>query len=409
MAQPSIKDAIVQIAEEKNLTVASVVETIESALAAAYRKDFGAKNENIHVTFDLENGNARVFDVKTVVEPPKEGSEIAEPAEGDIQEGALKPWELNEKTEILLEDAQKISPEFEVGDEVRKELTPPASYGRVAAQTAKQVIIQKLREAERQTVFDEYKKREGDMLMGTVQRVEGRLVLVDLPRTTAIIPPSEQVERERYRAGDRIKALLLRVEMGGRGPEIVLSRASPEMVRKLFAMEVPEIGNGTVELVAVARESSERTKIAVKSNAPNVDPIGACVGQRGTRVQTVISELGGEKIDVIAWSEDPATFIANALAPAKVISIKLNEDLKEAIAEVAPDQLSLAIGKNGQNVRLASKLVGWNISIVGGESAETAVPEEDAQRQTDDVEETPDDPKDENPQGQTNKNRGPKS
>ena len=342
-----IYQAIQQICEEKNLQMEQVVATIEAALAAAYRKDFGEKNENVKVEFEPKTGQFRVFDIKTIVEGPAEDKE-----------------EINPRSEILLSEYIKDHPDAKTGDEIKTELFPTAEFGRMAAQTAKQVVIQRLREAEREMIFNEYKGKEGEIIVGTVQRVEGRLVLVNLGSVTAIVPPSEQIPHERYDSGQRIKAVVSSVSIGPRGPEVVLSRASPEMVRKFFAIEVPEIANGAVELKAVAREAGERSKIAVKATEENIDPIGACVGQRGSRVQTVISELGGEKIDIIEYSDDPIEFITNALAPAKVLNIKLNEEAKGASVEVDSSQFSLAIGRGGQNVRLASKLTGWKISLI---------------------------------------------
>jgi len=351
MQTSPILAAIQQICEEKNIPVSAVVETIEQALAAAYRKDFGQKNENIKVEFDPVSGESRVFDVKTVVEGPAEGEET-----------------INERKEILLVDAQKKHKEVQVGDEIKTELKVPADYGRMAAQTAKQVIIQRLREAEREVVFSEYKDKEGQVLIGTIQRLEGRTVFVDLGHTVAIMPYSEQIPREHYAVGARFKVYLVSVNAAARGPEVIVSRTHPEIVRQLFAQEVPEIASGVVEIKAIAREAGSRTKIAVSTAEENVDPIGSCVGQRGIRVQTVISQLGGEKIDIIEWSDDPRRFIAAALAPAKVQTVNLDEEKHSAAVEVLEDQLSLAIGKNGQNVRLAVKLTGWKIDISGSVS-----------------------------------------
>jgi len=347
--------AIQQICEEKNIPVSAVVETIEQALAAAYRKDFGEKNENIKVEFDPETGDSRVFDVKTVVEGPAEGEET-----------------INERKEILLTEARKIKKKVEVGEEIRTELHPSADYGRMAAQTAKQVIIQRLREAEREVVFSEYKDREGQVLVGTVQRVEGRTVFIDLGHTIAVMPYNEQIPRERYVAGTRLKVYLVSVNATARGPEVLVSRTHPELVRALFTQEVPEINAGTVVIKAIAREAGSRSKIAVVAMETSVDPIGSCVGQRGMRVQTVITELGGEKIDIIEWSEDAAKFISAALSPAKVQLVTLDEVVHSARVEVADDQLSLAIGRSGQNVRLAVKLTGWKIDISGSLSGEVA-------------------------------------
>lgn len=345
--------AIQQICDEKNIPVSAVVETIEQALASAYRKDFGEPNQNIKVEFDPVTGASRIFDVKTVVAGPAEGEE-----------------EINTKKEILLADAKKIKKDAVEGEEIRTELTAPEGYGRVAAQTAKQVIIQRLREAEREMVFSEYKDKEGQVVLGTVQRVEGRTVFVDLGHTVAVMPYAEQIPREHYAIGARLKVYLVSVSASSRGPEVLVSRTHPEIVRQLFTQEVPEIAAGTVEIKSIAREAGSRTKIAVAATEPNIDPIGSCVGQRGMRVQTVITQLGGEKIDIIEWSEDPAKFISASLAPAKVQLVEIDEINRVARVTVAEDQLSLAIGRGGQNVRLAVKLTGWKIDIVGSVTGE---------------------------------------
>ena len=345
--------AIQQICEEKNIPVSAVVETIEQALASAYRKDFGEPNQNVKVEFDPVTGGSRIFDVKTVVTGPAEGEE-----------------EINEKKEILLEDAKKIKPDIAEGEEIRTELPVPEEYGRVAAQTAKQVIIQRLREAEREMVFSEYKDKEGQVLLGTIQRVDGRTVFVDLGHTVAVMPYAEQIPREHYVIGARLKVYLVSVSASARGPEVLVSRTHPEIVRQLFAQEVPEIAAATVIIKSIAREAGSRTKIAVAATEPNIDPIGSCVGQRGMRVQTVISQLGGEKIDIIEWSEDHQKFVAAALSPAKVQLVEIDEAAHIARAQVNEDQLSLAIGRGGQNVRLAVKLTGWKIDIIGSGTGE---------------------------------------
>ena len=400
MAQSPLKQAIEEICQEKNIPYESVIATIEAALAVAYRKDFGEKNQNVIVNFNPDEGTNRVWDIKIVVADKlyeeyleeqkrreaaeaegtleayleekrleEEAKRAEMPAEGAAEE--VKEERFDPKKHIALSEAKKIDAKYELGDEIKTELFPPAAYGRMAAQTAKQVIIQRIREAERDTVFKEFKGREGEVITAMVQRVEGRMVFIDLGRTTAIMPPPDQVEREHYRLGDRIKVYLAAVNMTPKGPEIVVSRAHPEMVRKLFTVEVPELQNGSVEIKSIAREAGLRTKLSVWSEQKNIDPVGSLVGQRGTRVQTVISELGGEKIDIIEWSSDPIKYITNALSPAKVISIKLDEETHTAVAEVKDDQLSLAIGKAGQNVRLAAKLTGWKIDLVG-ESGEKA-------------------------------------
>ncbi|MCL5667279.1 MAG: transcription termination factor NusA [Patescibacteria group bacterium] len=351
-----LEQALDQIAEEKGISREEIISMIEASLAAAFRKDYGEKNQNIVVQFNPENLAAKVFDVKTVVATPEEAAE--------------DPQKL-----VDLESAQEIKKSYKVGDEIKTEITPKSgtNYGRIAAQTAKQVIIQKLREAERNVQFSDYKAKERTLQNGVVQRVEGDTILIDLGKATGVLFPSEQIRGEKYAIGQRLKVLILHVEPATKGPKITLSRSHPDMVRKLFELEVPEIFNGSVEIKAVAREAGSRSKIAVFSNQEGIDPIGSCVGQRGSRVQTVMAELGGEKIDIIEWSEDPVKFIANALSPAKILNVQLDEENKEAKVGVLEDQLSLAIGKAGQNVRLAARLTGWKIDIngekIGGEES----------------------------------------
>ena len=396
-----ITNAIKQICEEKNLSYEAVLETIESALAAAYRKDFGEKNQNVKVEFDPETAKSKVYDVKTVVEdlPPSalEGATEGEPvsieavtkaekeketeeAKEDLSPVALAEGEevrkFNPKTELQIKDAKLIKKTAKVGDVIKTKLSVPVEYGRMAAQTAKQVIIQKLREAERDMIFSEFKNKEHEVVAGVVQRHEGRVVLVDLDKAVGVLPAEEQIMNERYRPGDRIKVYIKQVGVTPRGPEIILSRTSDEILKKVFYLEIPEISNGLVEIKAVAREAGNRSKVAVDARGENVDPIGSCVGQRGARIQTIISELGGEKIDIIEYDEDTAKFIAKALAPAKVLSVELNESEKRAVAKVAEDQLSLAIGREGQNVRLAARLTGWKLDIVGEKAEKPKVEEE---------------------------------
>ena len=368
-----IHDAIQQICDEKNIPIDSVLATIEAALAAAYRKDFGQKNQNVQVNFDLDTGSMEAFDVKTVVEDidleelenVRAEIEAKREAGEEIDETEYKHF--NPKTEIMLSEAKELDKKAKLGDELRIKLDIPDEFGRMAAQTAKQVIIQRLREAEREVIFNEFKNRENEIISGTVQRREGRLVLVDLGQTMAILPPEEQIPGERYNSGQRFKFLLLQVQTSAKGPELIVSRAHPNLLIELFKIEVPEIASGVVEIKAVAREAGSRSKVAVISHESNIDPVGSCVGQRGTRVQTVIAEIGGEKIDIIEWSENPAKFISSSLSPAKVESLELNEQAKTATVKVKLDQLSLAIGRAGQNVRLAAKLTDWRIDIEGAE------------------------------------------
>lgn len=341
----SFTDAISQICEEKNISKEVVLETIEAALAAAYKKDFGSKEQEVRVDINPDSGEIVVYVQKEVVESVE-----------------------NELTQMSLVNASKIKKNIKVGEIVEiKDL--PNDFGRIAAQTAKQVIIQRIREAERDMVFGEYKDKEGEVINGSVQRVEGNNVIVDMGKASGILFPNEQIQGERYYAGQRLKFFVVRVEQTNKGPQIVISRSHPGLVKRLFELEVPEILAGIVEIKAISREAGQRTKMAVISNQDGVDPVGSCVGQRGVRVQAVMNEIGEEKIDIILFDEDPKTFISNALSPAKVNNILLNEEEKKAEVEVPEDQLSLAIGRSGQNVRLAAKLTGWNVDIKGGDES----------------------------------------
>jgi N utilization substance protein A len=420
-----LSNAIKQICEEKGLSYDAVIETIESALSAAYRKDFGQKNQNIKVEFDPETMNSEVYDVKTVVEdlPEEELAELEakesakeekeekkeekkdkkeEKKEDKKEEGVAEEEEekkFNPKTDLQISDAKLIKEAVNVGDELKIKLDAPSDYGRMAAQTAKQVIIQRLREAEREMVFNDFKDKEHEVVSGTVQRREGRMILVDLGRSVGIIPPEEQIYGEKYQAGDRVKVYVKEVNLKPKGPEIILSRTSEEILKKVFYLEIPEIANGLIEIKSAAREAGSRSKIAVSTDEENVDPIGSCVGQRGARIQTIISELGGEKVDIIEYDEEPSKFITNALSPAKIVSIKIYEEEQRAEVLVAEDQLSLAIGKGGQNARLAAKLTGWKIDIIQADENGEEVPGEK-------VEATPDleiDEKEEDKKGEESK------
>jgi transcription termination/antitermination protein NusA len=370
-----ILKAIRPICEEKGLSYEAVIETVESALAAAYRKDFGRKNQNIKVEFDPETGKSKVYDIKIVVEDLPE--EVAIP-EGEEEEVVVEVVEaegeeeekrkFNPKTEMQISDAKLVKKTAKIGDEIKMKLEVPESYGRMAAQTAKQVIIQRLREAEREMIFNDFKDKENEVVSGVVQRREGKIVLVDLGKSVGVLPAEEQIPGERYNSGDRIKVYVKEVASRAKGPEIILSRTSDEILKKVFYLEIPEISNGLIEIKGVAREAGSRSKVAVWTDSDNVDPIGSCVGQRGARIQTIIQELGGEKVDIIAYDEEPVKFISNALSPAKIISITTNEEEKKATVVVAAEQLSLAIGKGGQNARLAARLTGWRIDIVESDS-----------------------------------------
>jgi transcription termination/antitermination protein NusA len=399
MAQSPIQTAITQICQEKNLSEESVLHTIELALAAAFRKDFGNKMQNIIAEFDAKTGDVKVVDFKTVVEdvPEEELERQVEEAEKEVEvkrddksfvssddsdEEEVKRF--NPKTEIQLIDAKEINKKYKIGDEIITPLEVPGEFGRMAAQTAKQVIIQKLREVERQNVFDEFKVLEHQVVNGNVQRREGRNVLVDLGATTALMPTEEQVSNERYNVGNRMKFYIKSVEQTTRGPQIIVSRASEEIVRKIFELEIPEVANGVIELKSISREAGNRSKVAIITNDDSIDPIGSCVGQRGARIQTIIGELNGEKVDIILWDEDPIKFITNSLSPAKVINVKLKEEGEEksALVTVKDDQLSLAIGRGGQNVRLASKLTDWKVDIISDSG--TASNDEDLEEATED-------------------------
>ncbi len=330
--------AITQLAAEKNLPRDVVLRAVEAALVSAYKKDSGLQG-NITVRIDPDRGSVHVYQHKMVVE------EVSDP-----------------KTEMTLDEARRYKPDARIGDTVTIEVTPQGA-GRIAAQTAKQVVLQRLREAEREKVYEEFAAREGEIVSGVIQRVEPRQVIVDLGHTEAVLPASEQVRTEQYRPGQRMKFYLLEVQRTAKGPQLVLSRTHRNLVKRLLELEVPEVAKGIVEVKAIAREPGQRSKVAVAARQPGVDPVGACVGLRGLRIQNIVNELGGERIDVVEWDKDPARFVANALSPAQVSRVIINEDEKTAIVIVPDRQLSLAIGKEGQNARLAARLTGWRIDI----------------------------------------------
>jgi len=378
-----ILSAIEQICQEKKIKPEQVLLAIEQALAAAYRREFRAKNQNIQVKFNPETQEIRVFDVKTVVEDialdetkekagedkaqeknqkDKKEKEEKETTSEILLEEEEKP-RFNPKTQIMLSEAKKIKKDAVLGEEIRTELPVPKDFGRVAAQTAKQVIIQKLREIERQTIYDLYKQKQGQVVDGVVQRRERDAILVDLQGVEAVLPFSEQIDGERYNPGSRLKFFILAVNQTTKGPEIVLSRRAPEIVLEVFKQEIPEVASGAVQIKNIVREAGYRTKVAVFTEEKKIDPIGSCVGQRGVRIQTIINALGGEKVDIIEYSPNPSRFIVNAIAPAKVSEIKIDEKHKQAVVTVKPNQYSLAIGRSGLNIRLASQLTGWKIEI----------------------------------------------
>lgn len=370
----TFKSALEQLEAERRIPKEKILDAIEQAMAAAYKKDYGKKGQIIRAKFDPDTGLAEFYQVKIVVDESiaKMGEEAKEEKEEEysIKEDGDERVRFNSEHHILLEDARRMKKDAELYDEMIFPLENKDDYGRIAAQTAKQVIIQRIREAERSSILDEYGGKEGEVLSGIVQKMERGNIYVDLNRAVGILPPEEQIPREYFERGQRIKAYLYSVEDTPRGICLRLSRTHPKFLEKLFSIEAPEVENGTVEIKAVAREAGSRSKIAVFSLDEHIDPVGSCVGQKGTRVNTVSQELSGEKIDIIPWSEDPKTFISNSLSPAKALSVKINEEEHKALVEVPENELSLAIGKGGQNVRLAAKLTLWRIDIKGDGSGE---------------------------------------
>ena len=376
--------------EERGITKETMVDAIEQAMATAYKKEYGKRGQVVRGMLDMDSGTVTFEQVKTIVDDtmvrfPEEGEEEHElPAhhphfdrEEEVAEGELPRYDAEKH--ILLEDAKRIKRTAELGEEIIFPLEPQDDFGRIAAQTAKQVVIQKIREAEKLSILDEFGHKKGEIVTGVVQRAERGAIFVDLGRATGIIPYEEQIPGERYRPGERISAYLYAVDEGFRGVYLRLSRSHPRFLTRLFEMEVPELAAGAIEIKGLAREPGSRTKIAIASNDPHVDPVGSLVGQRGVRVSTVMAALGGERIDIIEWSEDQAAYIKESLSPATIVEVVLDEEGHRASVTVTEDQQSLAIGRGGQNVRLAAKLTGWNIDImaVGGASvAETEAPVE---------------------------------
>lgn len=331
-------DALTALEKQKGISRDVLIEAIEAALVTAYKRNFN-QAQNVRVDINLANGSMIVYSRKDVVE------EV-----GD------------DRLEISLEDAQAINPHYAIGDVVEEEVTP-RNFGRIAAQTAKQVVTQRVREAERGLIYEEYVDREDDIVNGIVERLDARNIYVGLGKVEAVLPVNEQIPTETYRPHDRIKVYITKVERTTRGPQVFVSRTHPGLLRRLFEMEVPEIFEGIVEIKSIAREAGDRSKISVFAHNEEIDPVGSCVGAKGARVQTIVNELSGEKIDIVEWSEDPVVFVANALSPSKVLDVQVNEEEKSTTVVVPDYQLSLAIGKRGQNARLAAKLTGWKIDI----------------------------------------------
>ena len=331
--------ALEELEKEKGIKKEYLLESIETALLTAYKRNFDAL-ENVKVVMDPQTGATHVYSIKEVVENAKDNA-----------------------LEINLEEARKINKEANIGDSVEVEIVP-RNFGRIAAQTAKQVIIQKLREAEREIIYTEFNDRKGEIVSGIIQKADKNIVVMDLGRLEGIMPTKEQVPTEKYKVNDKIKGYVLDVERGAKGaPQVIVSRSHPDFVRKLLEFEIPEIYEGVIEIKSVSRDPGYRSKVAVYSPYPNIDPVGSCVGQKGVRIQNVINELNGEKIDVIEWNEDPSIYISSALLPAQILAVDIKEDEKFAQVIVPDDQLSLAIGKSGQNARLAAKLTNWKIDI----------------------------------------------
>ena len=324
--------------EQKGISRDVLIEAIEAALVTAYKRNFN-QAQNVRVDLNLDKGSIRVFSRKDVVE--------------EVEDDRL---------EISVEDAKAINPAYQLEDVVEQEVTP-RNFGRIAAQTAKQVVTQRVREAERGLIYEQYVDREDDIVTGVVERLDARNIYVGLGKVEAALPQNEQIQGETYRPHDRIKVYITKVERTTRGPQVIVSRTHPGLLRRLFEMEVPEIYEGIVEIKSIAREAGDRSKISVHAHNEEIDPVGSCVGAKGARVQTIVNELNGEKIDIVEWSEDPVVFVANALSPSKVLDVQVNEEEKSTTVVVPDYQLSLAIGKRGQNARLAAKLTGWKIDI----------------------------------------------
>ena len=344
MKEPAIDNkelilALEELEKGKGLNKDYVLDAIETALVTAYKRNFDSL-ENVKVVMDRKTGATHVYSVKEVVEKPE-----------------------NQETQVSLEEAQKVNPDLKEGDTLETEIVP-RNFGRIAAQTAKQVIIQKLREAEREIVYNEFNERKGEIVSGIIQKADKNIVVMDLGKLEGVMPAKEQIPTEHYKVNDKIKAYVLKVEKGQKGaPQVIVSRSHPDFVRKLLEFEIPEIYEGVIEIKSVSRDPGYRSKVAVYSPDPNIDPVGSCVGQKGVRIQNVINELNGEKIDVIEWNEDPSIYIAASLLPAQILAVDIKEDGKFAQVIVPDNQLSLAIGKSGQNARLAARLTNWKIDI----------------------------------------------
>lgn len=381
-----INSVLEQLEQERGIPKEKVLEAISLALSAAYKKEYGKKGQIIRSIFDKDSGKIEFYQVKIVVDKSNVIMENESDTQNieEINEEEIKV-RFNPEHHILLEDALKIKKDAKIDDEIVFPLETKENYGRIAAQTAKQVIIQKIREAEKTSVMNEFGKKEGEIVSGTVQRTERGAVFVDMGKAMGIIPYEEQIPGEKFKQGERVRAYLCTVEESPKGITLKLSRSHPKFLQRLFEIEAPEIAQGIVEVMSIAREAGSRSKIAVKSNDPHIEPIGSLVGQRGVRVGTVTSELGGEKIDIVKWSQDPSEYIEEALSPAKVTDIQIFPEENRALVTVASDKQSLAIGKGGQNVRLAAKLTGWKIDIKSDDN-DTEVVKKEEDTEAEDIE-----------------------
>ena len=345
--------AMDELEKEKGIKKDYMLESIETALVTAYKRNYDSTAENVKVTMNAETGEIHVYAEKEVVENVED-----------------------DKIQINLSDAKKINKKLEIGDTAQIEIIP-RNFGRIAAQTAKQVIIQKIREASRNVLFEEFSERKGEIVSGLIQKADGGIVVVDLGKLEGVMPLKEQIPTEKYRVNDKIRAYVMDVERGVKGaPQVIISRANGDFVRKLFELEIPEIYEGVIEIKSVSRDPGSRSKVAVYSPNENIDPVGSCVGQKGIRIQNIINELNGEKIDVIEWNEDPSIYIASSLLPAQILAVDIKEEEKFAQVIVPDDQLSLAIGKKGQNVKLASRLTHYKIEVKPEEQENTETTEE---------------------------------
>jgi len=364
-----LTSAVLEIAEERGISQERVIKIIAEAIASAYKKEYGKKRQKIIAKLNSKTGDVKFWQIKQVVNQDmilseEEIEKAREKGKSTLNENNTEETKIhfNPERHILIEDAKKVNPKIKLDDELEIPLESKEEFGRIATQTAKQVILQKIKEAEREGILNEYKSKEGEIVSGIIQRIEPELIYLDIGKTSGILPKTEQIPKEFYRPGQRLKVYILKVEESAKGPVIYLSRIYPKLITKLFELEAPEVSAKQVIIKSIAREPGSRTKMAVTATEDGIDPIGSMVGQRGTRILAVINELGGEKIDIIEWSEKPEQYIINSLSPAKIAEVKIMPKSK-AIAFVPDDQLSLAIGKNGQNVRLAAKLTGWKIDV----------------------------------------------